>query len=60
MTVEDIIEMHNVSNTLTDSARFNSRIWCHYISWALKICLDDLNEVKKWFYLDGIFRSGMP
>ena len=37
--VEDIIDMHNVDNALTGEARYNARIWGHYIAWALKICL---------------------
>ena len=37
--VEDIIEMHNIENTLTKEARYNARITCHYIAWTLKIFL---------------------
>ena len=46
MPVEDIIEMHNVDNIITESERYNERIWCHYITCALKICLNNLNEVN--------------
>ena len=44
--VEDILNMHSVENTLAEAARYNARIWCHYIAWALKIRLENLNEVK--------------
>ena len=31
--VEDILEMHNFDYTLTETARYNARIWLHYIAW---------------------------
>ena len=49
VTVQDILEIYNVDRTLTRSARYNARIWFHYIAWALKISLDDLNEVNNCF-----------
>ena len=42
--VEDILDVHNVDNILTDVARYSAKIWCHYISWYLKNRLDHLNE----------------
>ena len=47
--VEDILEIHNVDNTLTKSARYNARIRCHYIAWALRIRLNNLNDVNNGF-----------
>ena len=38
--------MYNVDDTLTESERYNTRIWCHYIEWDINICLDNLNEVN--------------
>ena len=46
---EYIIKMHNVDDTLTESARYNEIIWCHYIAWVLKIRLGNLNEVSNGF-----------
>ena len=43
---EDILKMHNVDGILIESARYNARILCHYISWALKICIENLNGVN--------------
>ena len=56
---EDVMNMHNVYNNLTESARYNVRIQCQYIAWALKTHLENFNEVKL-FYLDEMFHSGMP
>ena len=53
-TIEDILEMRNVDNTITEAARYNVSIWCHYIAWALKICLENLNEVNNGFTWDGV------
>ena len=47
--LEDILEMHNVDNTLTEVAKYNASIRFHYIALALKICLDNLNEVNNGF-----------
>ena len=47
--VEDIFEMHNVDDTITEAARHNERIRCHYIAWDIKIRLDNLNEVNNGF-----------
>ena len=55
MPVEDILEMHNVDDTLTDVERYNSRMWCHYIAWDLKIHMGNLNEVKNDFTWMKIF-----
>ena len=41
--VEDILDMHNFDNTLTETERYNARIWFRYIAWALKIGLKNLN-----------------
>ena len=46
VSVEDILDMHNFDNTLTEAEIYNASIWCHYIAWALKIHLDNLNEVN--------------
>ena len=32
VTVEDIIEMRNVDNALTEADIYNARIFCHYIA----------------------------
>ena len=42
--VEDILGVHNVDYARTESLGYTAEIWCHYISWALKIRLDHLNE----------------
>ena len=55
VSVEDIVEMHNDDDTLTESARYNARIWYHYIAWALKIRLVKLNEVNNCFTWMKIF-----
>ena len=47
--VEDIIEMRSVGDMPTRSARYDARILYHYIAWALKIRLDNLNEVNNGF-----------
>ena len=44
--IEDILDMNNVGDMLTQAARYNARIWFHYIAWDFKIRLSDLNEVK--------------
>ena len=56
--VEDILEMHNVDKTLTKSDRYNARISCHYIAWALKIHLEILNEVNNGFTWMKCFTQG--
>ena len=58
LPVEDIINMNNVDDMLTESARYNASIWCHYIAWALKIRLDDLNEVNNGFTWMKCFTQG--
>ena len=47
--IEDILDMHNVYDTLPEAARYNANIWCQYITWVIKICLDNLNEIKNGF-----------
>ena len=47
--VEDILEMHNVENTLTESELYNESIHCHYIAWYIKTLLDNLNELNNVF-----------
>ena len=49
MPVEDILEMHNVDDILTEAARYNAIICCHYISWDIKIRLNNLNKVNNGF-----------
>ena len=49
--VEDILNMYNIDDELTEMERYNERIWCHYIEWALKICLENLIKVKNDFTL---------
>ena len=53
--VEDIIEMRSVGDMPTRSARYDARIRYHYIAWALKIRLDNLNEVNNGFTLMVFF-----
>ena len=48
-TSEYILEIHNFYNTLTEASRYNARIQCHYIAWALKVRLNNLNEVNNGF-----------
>ena len=36
--------MRNFYNTLTEAAIYNASICCRYISWDLKIRLENLNE----------------
>ena len=47
--VEDILEMHNVDNMLTEEERYNARIRCHHIAWDIKIRLENLNEANNGF-----------
>ena len=56
--VEYIIEMHNVDDTLTEAARYNARIRCRYIAWALKIHLENLNKVNNGFTWMKCFAQG--
>ena len=49
VNIEDILEMNNIDYMLTVAARYKARIQCHYISCAMKIHLDNLNEVKNCF-----------
>ena len=49
MPVEDILDIHNVEDTLTETKMYNTRIWCHYIAWDIRIRLDNLNEVNNGF-----------
>ena len=56
--VEDVMNMHNVDNNLTESERHNVRIWCHYIVRDLKIRLENLNEVKNGFTWIKCFTQG--
>ena len=41
--------MHNFDDALTEAESYNSIIWCHYDSCALKISLDKYNEVNNGF-----------
>ena len=47
--VEDILNICNVDDTLTEAERYNEMIQFHYIAWDLKILLENLNEVKNGF-----------
>ena len=47
--VQDILDIHIVDDTITEAARYNARIWCHYIAWGIKILLKHLNEVNNCF-----------
>ena len=58
MSVEDILEMHSVDNMLTEAVSYNARIWCHYISWDLKIRLENFNEVNNVFNWMKCFTHG--
>ena len=49
MPVEDIIDIHNVYDTLTEAASYNASIWFHYIAFSIKIRLYHLNEVDNGF-----------
>ena len=42
--VDTVLEIHDASEL--ETARYNARIWCHYISWALKICIGNLDKDK--------------
>ena len=42
--VDTVLEIHDASEL--ETARYNARIWCHYIGWSLKICIDDLDKVE--------------
>ena len=56
--VEDIVEMNNVDNTITEADRYNARIWFHYIAWNLNTLLDNLNEVNNVFTWMQHFTQG--
>ena len=56
--VEDIIEMHNFDDTLTETEMYNARIWFQYTAWALKIGLENLNEVNNDFTWIKCFTLG--
>ena len=56
--VEDILDMHHVEDKFTESERYNARISCYYIAWALKICGENLNEVKNGFTWMKCFTQG--
>ena len=56
--VEDILDMHNVDNKMTDSVRYNAGIWCHYIAWDIKNRLYNLNKVNNNFAWMKCFTQG--
>ena len=56
--VEDILDMHNVDNTSTETVRYNARIRRNYIARDLKIRLADFNEVKNGFTWMKCFTQG--
>ena len=58
MHIEDIVDMHNVDNTLTDSGRYNASIWYNYTAWVIKIFLDNLIEVNYCFTWTKCFTQG--
>ena len=57
--VEDSLDMHNVDNAKTEAARYNVRILCQYTAWAIKIRLDNLNEVNNGFTWVKRFTHGL-
>ena len=52
------IEIHTSVDTPTEAVRYNASIWCHYIEWALKIRLENLNQVKNGFTWVKCFTQG--
>ena len=56
--VEDSLDMHNVDNAKTEAARYNVRILCQYTAWAIKIRLENLNEVNNGFTWMKCFSQG--
>ena len=56
--LEDILEMHNVENTITEAESYNTSIWCHYIERAIKIRLDNFHEVNNGFTWMKCFTKG--
>ena len=56
--VEDILSMHNIDDTLTEEARYNTRIWCYYIACDLEINLENLNEVNNCLTWINYFTQG--
>ena len=58
VTVEDNLDMHNVDNTLNAEVMYNARIFCYYIAWDLKICMDHLNGVNNDFTWMKFFIQG--
>ena len=56
--VEDIIKTRNFNDTLTEEARYNERIWCHYIERDFKIHPNYLNELNNGFTWMKCFTQG--
>ena len=42
--VDTVLELHDASES--ETVRYNARLRCHYIGWALKIRIDDLDKDK--------------
>ena len=55
---EDILDMHNIDNMITESEMHGARIWFHCIAWALKICLENLNQLNNGFTWMKYFTQG--
>ena len=47
--VEYILDIHSFYDALTEAARYNASVWCHYISWALKIRMGNGNDINNGF-----------
>ena len=55
--VDIYLELHYV--LVSETIRYNAHIWCHYIGWALKFCIDDLDKDESAFIWRLIFHQGM-
>ena len=44
MPVDIVLKIQDA--LLLETARYNARIWCHYIGWDLKIFIDDLDKYE--------------
>ena len=56
--VEDILDITNFDNTLTEAAIYNARICCRYIAWDKKTSLYCLNEANNGFTWMKFFTQG--
>ena len=44
--LDAVLEGHDVDDTMTETAKCNARIRCHYMAWALKIRLNYMNDLS--------------